>query len=121
MDQQGAKTHRAVAIICISDPSSSRHPRFRIKTLQLEGHDISTMGDFNATSGSDPSGIVRITSPCSFVDVLYRRIGSCHFATISGGRSHLDYGLMSPNATAAVRHCGYDFDSKATILGFGYQ
>jgi hypothetical protein len=117
------------AMINSSDPSSSMHLRtqFRlnllafIQALQREEHDIISMGDFNEPYGTDPSGIVHIAASCSLADVLNRRIGSSNVATYSGGRSRIDYVLMSPHAAAAVRHCGYeppDFRFKGDHRGF---
>ena len=104
------------AMISISDPNSSMHPRtkFRIDILafiqkrQRERHDIILMGDFNEAYGADPSGLMHIASTCALVDVFHQRIGSTQFATFSGGRARIDYVLMSHNPATAVRHCGYE-------------
>jgi hypothetical protein len=84
---------RQQAMINVSDPSLSRHPRtqFRldllafIQALQREVHDVILTGDFNEPYGSDPSGTVHIAASCSLVDVLRRRIGSSNFAICCGG------------------------------------
>jgi hypothetical protein len=104
------------AMINISDPTSSMHPRekFRmdlltfVQELQQKGHDIILMGDFNEAFGSDPTGLMHIASTCALIDVLHQRIGSTQFATFSGGRTRIDYVLMSHTPAAAVRHCGYE-------------
>jgi hypothetical protein len=83
------------------------------------------MGGFNEVFGSNPVCMIHIASSCTLVDIFHRRIGTSNFATFVGGRSGIDYVLMSQNAASALRHGGYeppDFrfkgDRRAFFLDF---
>jgi endonuclease/exonuclease/phosphatase family metal-dependent hydrolase len=69
---------------------------------------IVLMGDFNEEYGADPEGMIEIATVCSLVDVFHRRLSTSQFATFIGGRTRIDYALVSAGPAAAVRQCGFE-------------
>jgi endonuclease/exonuclease/phosphatase family metal-dependent hydrolase len=99
-----------------ANPASTEHPRHRfrndllsfVRNLQQDDHEIVLMGDLNEEYGADPEGMIEISTVCSLVDIFHRRLGSSPFATFIGGRTRIDYALVSARPAAAVRHCGFE-------------
>ena len=80
-----------------------------IIAAQQEGDAIILCGDFNETMSERNSGIAELAANCGLIDIFSLRLGDdSKPSTYQRGKRRLDYVLMSPHLTPAVKAAGYD-------------
>ena len=80
-----------------------------ITQAQLSGEDIILAGDFNEEMGNETSGMDRLATTCSLIDLFSVRTGTQTLpSTYQRGSKRLDYILISPRLLPTVLAAGYD-------------